>query len=84
MKWVKFKTTKDTKGKMAFIITNNDYENVFNINYSRRSVDLKKFLKDITTYLINTNIIFKSAYECYQSTINFIKNKDFKKLKYHF
>ena len=41
----KFKTTKDTKGKMAFIITNNDNGNLFDINDSRKSRDLEKYFK---------------------------------------
>lgn len=37
MNWDEF---KDTKGKMAFIVTNNDNGNIFDINDSRKSIDL--------------------------------------------
>ena len=43
MNWDEFKATKDTKGKMAFIITNNDKENIFDILDSRKSNDLEKY-----------------------------------------
>lgn len=43
--WNEFKTTKDTKGKMAFIITDNDNGNLFDINDSRKSIDLEKYFK---------------------------------------
>ena len=43
MNWDEFKATKDTKGKMAFIITDNDKENIFDILYSRKSNDLEKY-----------------------------------------
>ena len=45
MNWDEFKATKDTKGKMAFIITDNDSGNIFDINDSRRSIDLEKYFK---------------------------------------
>ena len=43
MTWDEFKATKDTKGKMAFIITDNDKENIFDILDSRKSNDLEKY-----------------------------------------
>ncbi len=43
MNWEEFKATKDTKGKMAFIITDNDKENIFDILDSRKSNDLEKY-----------------------------------------
>ena len=43
MNWDEFKATKDTKGKMAFIITDNDKENIFDILDSRKSNDLEKY-----------------------------------------
>lgn len=43
MNWDEFKATKDTKGKMAFIITDNG--NLFDINDSRKSIDLEKHFK---------------------------------------
>ena len=45
MNWDKFKATKDTKGKIAFIITNNDKGNIFDIQDSRKSVDLDKYFR---------------------------------------
>ena len=45
MNWDEFKATKDTKGKMAFIITDNDTGNIFDINESRKSKDLEKYFK---------------------------------------
>ena len=43
MNWDEFKATKDTKGKLAFIITDNDKENIFDILDSRKSNDLEKY-----------------------------------------
>ena len=43
MNWDEFKATKDTIGKMAFIITDNDKENIFDILDSRKSNDLEKY-----------------------------------------
>lgn len=45
MNWDEFKATKDTKGKMAFIITDNDKGNIFDINDSRKSRDLEKYFR---------------------------------------
>ena len=45
MNWDEFKATKDTKGKMAFIITNNDNGNLFDINDSRKSRDLENYFR---------------------------------------
>ena len=45
MNWDEFKATKDTKGKMAFIITDNDNNNLFDINDSRKSRDLEKYFR---------------------------------------
>lgn len=45
MNWDEFKATKDTKGKMAFIITDNDNGNIFDIHDSRKSIDLNKYFK---------------------------------------
>lgn len=45
MNWDEFKATKDTKGKMAFIITDNDNGNIFDIQDSRKSIDLDKYFK---------------------------------------
>ena len=45
MNWDDFKATKDTHGKMAFIITDNSTGNIFDINDSRKSRDLNKYFK---------------------------------------
>ena len=45
MNWDEFKATKDTKGKMAFIITDNDNGNLFDIHDSRKSIDLEKYFR---------------------------------------
>lgn len=45
MNWDEFKATKDTKGKMAFIITDNDNGTIFDINDSRKSIDLEKYFR---------------------------------------
>ena len=179
MNWDEFKATKDTKGKMAFMIVDNESGNIFDILDSRKSRDLEKYFrrysrsernkvklistdfysgyihlanklfknadividrfhivvqayvalnvtrvklcnknnpnynklkdywklivknendlseerkyskhfhkemsqKEIVTYLINTDKILKSTYECYQGIINSLKQKDFTKFK---
>lgn len=45
MNWDEFKATKDTKGKMAFIIMNNKSGNIFDILDSRKSNDLEKYFR---------------------------------------
>ena len=45
MNWDEFKATKDTKGKMAFLITNNKNGQVFDILDSRKSIDLHKYFR---------------------------------------
>ena len=45
MNWDEFKATKDTHGKMAFIITDNNKGNIFDINDSRKSLDLEKYFR---------------------------------------
>ncbi len=45
MNWDEFKATKDTKGKMAFMIIDNEKGNVFDILDSRKSIDLEKHFK---------------------------------------
>ena len=47
MNWDEFKATKDTKGKMAFIITDNDKGNIFDIQDSRKSIDLDKYFRRV-------------------------------------
>ena len=45
MNWDEFKATKDTKGKMAFLITDNNFGNIFDIQDSRKSKDLEKYFR---------------------------------------
>lgn len=45
MNWDEFKATNDTKGKMAFMIVDNQNGNIFDINDSRKSRDLEKYFK---------------------------------------
>ena len=45
MNWDEFKATKDTKGKMAFIVVNNESGNIFDILDSRKSRDLEQYFK---------------------------------------
>ena len=45
MNWDEFKATKDTKGKMAFLIVNNSTGNIFDIQDSRKSRDLEKYFR---------------------------------------
>ena len=45
MNWDEFKATKDTTGKMAFIIVDNKSGNIFDIQDSRKSVDLEKYFR---------------------------------------
>ena len=45
MNWDEFKATKDTKGKMAFIITDTLSGNIFDIHNSRKSHDLELFFR---------------------------------------
>lgn len=40
-----FNATKDTKSKMAFIIVNQDKKNIFDINNSRLSYDIKRYFE---------------------------------------
>ena len=45
MNWDEFKATKDTKGKMAFIIVNNKTRETFDILDSRKSRDLELYFR---------------------------------------
>lgn len=45
MNWDEFKATRDTTGKMAFIIVDNNTGNIFDIHDSRKSRDLEKYFK---------------------------------------
>ena len=45
MNWDEFKATKDSNGKMAFIIVDNDKGSIFDIHDSRKSRDLEKYFR---------------------------------------
>ena len=45
MNWDEFKATKDTKGKMAFMIVDNNKGNIFDIQDYRKNYDLIKYFK---------------------------------------
>lgn len=45
MNFDEFKATKDTKGKMAFIVLDNNSGDIFDILDSRKSIDLEKYFK---------------------------------------
>ena len=45
MNWDEFKATKDTTGKMAFMIVDNQKGNIFDILDSRKSIDLYKYFR---------------------------------------
>lgn len=66
MNWDEFKATKDTQGKMAFIITDNDNGNLFDIHDSRKSRKLEKYFrryyKQERDKVKNISIDFYSGY----------------------
>ena len=45
MNWDEFKATRDTSGKMAFIIIDNNSGKIFDIQDSRKSNDLEKYFR---------------------------------------
>src|SRR5574344_1052054 len=66
MYWDEFKATKDTKGKMAFIIVNNNSGNIFDIQDSRKSRDLEKYFKTYSRNERNkVNLISTDFYSGY-------------------
>ncbi len=66
MNWDEFKATKDTHGKMAFIITDNNTGNIFDINDSRKSRDLERYFRRYPKFerdkVKNISIDFYSGY----------------------
>ena len=66
MNWDEFNATHDTKGKLAFIITDNDNGNIFDIQDSRKSIDLNKYFrrysKDERNKVEHISIDFYSGY----------------------
>lgn len=75
MNWDEFKATKDTKGKMAFIITDNDNGNIFDIQDSRKSIDLNKYFR---RYSKNERDKVKHISTDFYSGYIFLANKLFK------
>ena len=51
MNWDEFKATKDTKGKMAFLIVDNINGNIFDILDSRKSRDLEIYFRRYPRYI---------------------------------
>ena len=66
MNWDEFKATKDTKGKMAFMIVDNKKGTIFDINNSRCSRDLEEYFRRYPWYERNKvkliSIDFYSGY----------------------
>lgn len=48
MNWNEFKTAKDAKGKMNFIVTDNETDNIFDINDPRKYKKLRKIFSKIS------------------------------------
>jgi transposase len=75
MNWDEFKATKDTKGKMAFMIVDNKKGTIFDINNSRCSKDLEKYFRRYPWYERNkVKLISTDFYSGYI----FLANKLFK------
>ncbi len=78
MNWDEFKATKDTKGKMAFLIVDNKKGNIFDILDSRKSRDLEKYFRRYPRY-IRDKVKFIST-DFYSGYI-YLANKLFRKAK---
>jgi len=78
MNWDEFNATKDTKGKMAFIITDNSKGNIFDIQDSRKSLDLEKYFKRYPR--CERNMVQYISMDFYSGYINLAK-KLFKNAK---
>ena len=78
MNWDEFKATKDTKGKMAFLIVDNNKGNIFDILDSRKSRDLEKYFRRYPRY-VRDKVRFISI-DFYSGYI-FLAKKLFKKAK---
>ena len=78
MKWDEIKATDDTKGKMAFIITDNDNSSIFDIQDSRKSRDLEIYFKRYSrTERQKVKLISMDFYSRYISLAKkFFKNVD--------
>ena len=71
-----FSATKDTISKMAFIIVNHDSKNIFDINNSRKSLDIEKYFKRYPKYERNkVKFITMDLYKPYYKLMhNLFKN----------
>lgn len=78
MNWDEFKATKDTKGKMAFLIVDNNKGNIFDILDSRKSNDLEKYFK---RYPRNVRNKVKFISMDFYSGYIYLANKLFKNAK---
>ena len=78
MNWDEFKATKDTKGKMAFLIVDNNKGNIFDVLDSRKSRDLEKYFRRYPRY-VRDKVRFISI-DFYSGYI-FLAKKLFKKAK---
>ena len=78
MNWDEFKATKDTKGKMAFLIVDNNKGNIFDVLDSRKSRDLEKYFRRYPRY-VRDKVKFISI-DFYSGYI-FLAKKLFKKAK---
>ena len=85
MNWDEFKATKDTKGKMAFIIMDNDKRNIFDILDSRFSYDLEKYFRRYSRSQRNkVKVITTDFYSGYISLANkLFRNADVIIDKFH-
>lgn len=78
MNWDEFKATKDTKGKMAFMIVDNKKGTIFDILDSRKSNDLEKYFKRFSRYERNkVRVISSDFYSGYiELSKKLFKNAD--------
>ena len=80
-----FNATKDTKSKLAFIIVNQDNHNIFDINKSRLSLDIKDYFKRYSKKVRdNVELITMDLYKPYYSLMHSLfKNATLISDKFH-
>ena len=80
-----FNATKDTKSKLAFIIVNQDNHNIFDINKSRLSLDIKDYFKRYSKKeRDNVELITMDLYKPYYSLMHSLfKNATLISDKFH-
>ena len=80
-----FNATKDTKSKLAFIIVNQDTHNIFDINKSRLSLDIKDYFKRYSKKeRDNVELITMDLYKPYYSLMHSLfKNATLISDKFH-